>query len=208
MGSVRIFQNQGVQGVVFAQNMSLQACRGQILIPFSADMEFFSSLWPWKMFLQLHMFRRADVFFAKCLHIKQKNGEKSAVTGWAKKKGLQKEKGLVDEFCSGETRISGYAVAFHRRFMGGQSYDPQLGPQADFYLNHLALLTRPSFYWGRIVTRTLERPKSFSKDFAKNKILNNHKNILHYFKRDGVKLTPAQRMKYLNYEIAHLGIAS
>jgi hypothetical protein len=142
----------------------------------------------------------ADFFFAKALHLDQESMRKSGISGWAVKNQGQCENKKIDNFISGKSRPSGSAVAFRTKTLQKYRYDQDLGPLSDFYLNNLMILKHKSYYYGKIVSQTLERKSSYSNTFTRTQSLALAQKTVNKFESDGIFLTDDQKRQYLEYE--------
>ena len=170
-----------------------------IAIPVSADMELCNRVFPWVL-QYAFVLKKADFVFAKCRHNHIATQKSAGVTGWATQKGIQSASNSKAEFVTGKTRPSGYAVALRSRLVKQYGYDQTLGPLCDFYLNNLMILKHKAFYYGKVVSNTLQREASYSGSFNQADSLALVEKTVTKFESDGVILTDAQKSRYREYE--------
>ena len=196
---ISIIFNTKHQGIVPCLNQAIERLSGDIAIPISADMELTSRTLPFALFYAFRLCQ-VDFFFAKAHHIDQDSKVKVGITGWAATKGVQRRKKVVENFISGETRPSGYAVAYRTEVLKKYRYDPDHGSLSDFYLNNLMILKHKAFYYGKVVSKTLERKASYSNSFNQEQSLDLIEKTISKFESDGVILTDVQKSRYRDYE--------
>jgi len=122
------------------------------------------------------------------------------ITGWASKKGVQQKHKALENFISGQTRPSGSAVAFRTQLIKQYRYDKNLASLSDFYLNNLMIIKHKSFYYGKVVSKTLERKASYSNSFNQEQSLALIEKTVVKFESDGVILSDAQKKQYREHE--------
>jgi len=193
-----IFNSQH-QGIVPCLNQAVESLTGDIALPIAADMEYVSRIFP---LVLLYAFRvtEADFFFAKALHVNQDCNRTVGITGWSAKKGVQQNQRAVSNFISGQTRPTGSAVAYRMKLLKQYRYDKSLASLSDFYLNNLMILKHKSFYYGKVVSKTLERKASYSNSFNQEQSLALVEKTVTKYESDGVILTEAQKSRYREYE--------
>jgi glycosyltransferase involved in cell wall biosynthesis len=195
----RVAFNPKHQGIVSCLNQLVKELPPGIAIPVSADMELCNSFFP--LVLQYaFVLKKADFVFAKCRHNHVVNHKCAGVTGWATQKGIQNASNSKEEFVTGKTRPSGYAVALRSCFVKQYGYDQALGPLCDFYLNNLMILKHKAFYYGKVVSITLQRNASYSGSFNQADSLALVEKTITKFESDGVILTNAQKSRYREFE--------
>jgi glycosyltransferase involved in cell wall biosynthesis len=195
----RVTFNAQHRGIVACLNQLAQELPPGIAIPVSADMELCNSVFPWVL-QYAFVLKKADFVFAKCRHNHIVTQKSAGVTGWATQKGIQKVSNSKEEFVTGKTRPSGYAVALRSCFVKQYGYDQALGPLCDFYLNNLMILKHKAFYYGKVVSNTLQRKASYSGSFHQADSLALVEKTVTKFESDGVILTDAQKSRYREYE--------
>lgn len=191
--------NSQHEGIVPCLNQAIDRISGDIAIPISADMEYVSRLLPLVLLYAFEVIE-VDFFFAKACHVNQESNKTVGITGWSEKKGVQQKHKAVENFISGQTRPSGSAVAFRTRILKQYRYDKNLASLSDFYLNNLMILKHKSFYYGKVVSKTLERKASYSNSFNQEQSLALIEKTITKFESDGVILTDAQKSRYREYE--------
>ena len=201
----RIIFNPEHRGIVSCINQLVAELPPGIAIPVSADMELCNSFFQWVL-QYAFVLRKADFVFAKCRHINSTSQKCTGVTGWATRKGIQESSNSKDQFVSGNTRPSGYAVAIRSSYVKQYGYDQALGPLCDFYLNNLMILKHKSFYYGKVVSKTLDRKVSYSNSFDQLQSLALIQKTVMKFESDGVIMTDAQKIQYLANEKCHLPV--
>ena len=195
----RVTFNAQHRGIVACLNQLAQELPPGIAIPVSADMELCNSVFPWVL-QYAFVLKKADFVFAKCRHNHIVTQKSAVVTGWATKKGIQKVSKSKEEFVTGKTRPSGYAVALRSCFVKQYGYDQALGPLCDFYLNNLMILKHKAFYYGKVVSNTLQRKASYSGSFHQADSLALVEKTVAKLESNGVILTSAQKNTYREYE--------
>ena len=193
-----VFNSQH-DGIVPCLNQAIDRLSGDIALPIAADMEYVSGLLP-IVFLYAFEVIGADFFFAKAYHVNQESNKTVGITGWSAKKGVQQKHKAVENFISGQTRPSGSAVAFRTQLLQQYRYDKNLASLSDFYLNNLMILKHKSFYYGKVVSKTLERKASYSNSFNQEQSLALIEKTVVKFESDGVLFTDAQKKQYREHE--------
>ena len=191
--------NSQHEGIVPCLNQAIDRISGDIAMPIAADMEYVSRLLP-LVLLNAFEVIEVDFFFAKACHVNQESNKTVGITGWSEKKGVQQKHKAVENFISGQTRPSGSAVAFRTRILKQYRYDKNLASLSDFYLNNLMILKHKSFYYGKVVSKTLERKASYSNSFNQEQSLALIEKTVTKFESDGVILTDVQKSRYRDYE--------
>jgi glycosyltransferase involved in cell wall biosynthesis len=191
--------NSQHEGIVPCLNQAIARISGDIAIPIAADMEYVSRLLP-LVLLNAFEVIGVDFFFAKACHVNQESNKTVGITGWSGKKGVQQKYKAVESFISGQTRPSGSAVAFRTQLLKQYRYDKNLASLSDFYLNNLMILKHKSFYYGKVVSKTLERTASYSNSFNQEQSLALIEKTITKFESDGVILTDEQKRRYREYE--------
>ena len=191
--------NSKHEGIVPCLNQAIDRLSGDIALPIAADTEYESRLFPLAL---IYAFKicYADFFFAKARHVEQHSMQTVGITGWSAKKGVQQKHKAVENFISGQTRPSGSAVAFRTELLKQYRYDKNLASLSDFYLNNLMILKHKSFYYGKVVSKTLERKASYSNSFNQDQSLALIEGTVDKFESDGVLLTDAQKKQYREHE--------
>lgn len=191
--------NSNHEGIVPCLNQAIERLSGDIALPIAADMEYVSGLLP---FVLLYAFEviRADFVFAKTHHVNQETNKTVGITGWSVKKGVQQKHKAVENFISGQTRPSGSAVAFRTHLLKQYRYDKNLASLSDFYLNNLMILKHKSFYYGKVVSKTLERKASYSNSFNQEQSLALIEKTIVKFESDGVLFTDTHKKQYREHE--------
>jgi len=197
--NISIIFNTQHQGIVPCLNQAIERLSGDIAIPISADMELTSRILPHALFYAFRM-RQVDFLFAKARHVCQESNKTVGITGWSAKKGVQQKHKAVENFISGQTRPSGSAVAFRTRLLKQYRYDKDLASLSDFYLNNLMILKHKSFYYGKVVSKTLERKASYSNSFNQEQSMALIEKTVVKFESDGVILTDSQKKQYREHE--------
>jgi glycosyltransferase involved in cell wall biosynthesis len=187
------------QGIVASLNQAIGGLRGNIAIPVAADTEYINSIFG---FVLIYAFAvlRTDFLFAKTRHVDQDSKKTVGITGWSAKKGLQLKQEVVGNFVSGQTRPSGSAVAYRTEILKKYRYDQNLESLADFYLNNLMILRHKSFYYGKVVSKTIERRTSYSNAFNQDQSLALIEGTVDKFESDGVKFTETQKNQFREHE--------
>jgi len=193
-----VFNSQH-EGIVPCLNQAIDRLSGDIALPIAADMEYVSGVLPWVLLYAFEVVG-ADFFFAKARHVYQDSSETVGITGWSAKKGVQPKNKAVENFISGQTRPSGSAVAFRTQLLKQYRYDKNLASLSDFYLNNLMILRHKSFYYGKVVSKTLERKTSYSNSFNQEQSMALIEKTVVKFESDGVILTDAQKKQYREHE--------
>jgi glycosyltransferase involved in cell wall biosynthesis len=198
-GDLSIIFNTKHQGIVPCLNQAIERLSGNIAIPISADMELTSKVLPGALFYAFQLCQ-VDFFFAKARHIDPNSKETVGITGWSVTKGVQRRQKSIENFISGQTRPSGSAVAIRTELLKQYRYDKTLASLSDFYLNNLMILKHKSFYYGKVVSKTLERKASYSNSFNQEQSLALVEKTVTKYESDGVILTDAQKSRYREYE--------
>jgi glycosyltransferase involved in cell wall biosynthesis len=187
------------QGIVASLNQAIDGLSGNIAIPIAGDTEFID---PFYGIILVYAFiiQRVDFLFAKTRHVDVLTKETCGITGWSAKKGVQQKNNVITNFISGQTRPSGSAVAFRTRLLKQYRYDKNLASLSDFYLNNLMILKHKSFYYGKVVSKTLERKASYSNSFNQEQSLALVEKTVTKYESNGVILTDAQKSRYREYE--------
>jgi glycosyltransferase involved in cell wall biosynthesis len=193
-----VFNSQH-QGIVPCINQALDILSGDIALPIAGDMEYVSRLFPLALIYAFET-HHADFFFAKARHVDQHSMQTVGITGWASKKGVQQKHKALENFISGQTRPSGSAVAFRTQLIKQYRYDKNLASLSDFYLNNLMIIKHKSFYYGKVVSKTLERKASYSNSFNQKQSLALFEKTVVKFESDGVILSDAQKKQYREHE--------
>ena len=195
----RVIFNREHRGIVSCLNQLARELPLGIAIPVSADMELCNWVFPWVL-QYAFVFKKADIVFAKCRHNNVATQKCAGVTGWATQEGVQKVSNSEEDFVAGKTRPSGYAVALRSCFVKQYGYDKALGPLCDFYLNNLMILKHKAFYYGKVVSNTLQRKASYSSSFNQADSLALVERTVAKLESDGVILTEEQKSRYREYE--------
>jgi len=194
-----IVYNSQHQGIVPCLNQAIDRLSGDISLPIAADMEYVSGALPLVLLYAFEVIR-TDFFFAKAHHVYQESNKTVGITGWSAKKGVQPKNKAVENFISGQTRPSGSAVAFRTQLLKQYRYDKNLASLSDFYLNNLMIIKHKSFYYGKVVSKTLERKASYSNSFNQEQSLALIEKTVVKFESDGVILSDAQKKQYREHE--------
>jgi hypothetical protein len=113
---------------------------------------------------------------------------------------VQLKDDVITNFISGQTRPSGSAVAYRTEILKRYRYDRNLESLSDFYINNLMILKHKSFYYEKVVSKTLERNASYSNSFNREQSLALIEKTVTKLESDGVILTDAQKKRYQEYE--------
>jgi len=194
-----IIFNSEHQGIVPCLNQAIDRLSGDIALPIAADMEYVSIVLPLVLLYAFEVVE-ADFFFAKAHHVNQDSNRTVGITGWSAKKGVQQNQRAVGNFISGQTRPSGSAVAYRMKLLKQYRYDKSLASLSDFYLNNLMIMRHKSFYYGKVVSKTLERKASYSNSFNQEESMALIEKTVVKYESDGVILTDAQKKQYREHE--------
>jgi len=91
-------------------------------------------------------------------------------------------------------------VAYRMKLLKQYRYDKNLASLSDFYLNNLMIMRHKSFYYGKVVSKTLERKASYSNSFNQEESMGLIEKTLVKYESDGVILTDAQKKQYREHE--------
>ena len=197
--NLSIIFNKSHQGIVPCLNLGIEKISGKLALPVAADMYFVGRFFP--IALQLAFdWHHADFFLAKTMHLDEVTLQKTGITGWAVKNGIQSKNNAVDNFILGKTRPSGSGVAFRTETLQKYRYDSELGPLSDFYLNNLMLLKYKSYYYNRIISRTYERKNSYSNMLAKENALIQMDALIIKYASDGIDFSENQKKLFYESE--------
>ena len=198
-GALSIVFNTRHQGIVPCLNQAIEKLSGDIALPIAADMEYVSRLFPLALICAFEICH-TDFFFAKARHVDQHSKQIVGITGWSARKGIQVKQDVVSNFISGQARPSGSAVAYRMEILKQYRYDKNLASLSDFYLNNLLILKHKSFYYGKVVSKTLERKASYSNSFNQEESLALIEKTVSKFESDGAIFTEAQKNQFRSFE--------
>jgi len=198
---LKLIKNPSSLGVIPSVNQICQMARGDILLPVDADIRFRTRFYLLYITLIFRIFKRINFCFAKTQLIDQETGRVQGVVGWAPKKRWQKYERTAELFAQGKIRAAGGGCSYRKQwFLDSGGYDPYLGPTADFYINHLAILQGTAWYYGRIVTDNLIRKNSYTSSVSSEDYRLLMQKVIHKWTLNGVKLTESEQHQLIQYE--------
>jgi len=198
---LKLIKNTSSLGVIPSVNKISQLARGDILIPIDADIRFRTRFYFVYITLIFGIFKRVNFCFAKTRLIDQETGRVQGVVGWAPKKGMQKYRNTAELIARGKIRSAGGGCSYRKKwFLESGGYDPALGPTADFYINHLAILQGSAWYCGKIVSDNLIRKGSYTSSVTEHDYRRLTKKAVDKWALNGVKLTESEKHQLIQYE--------
>ena len=198
---VRLVKNNSSLGVIPSVNKICQLAKGDILVPVDADIRFRTRFYFFYITLIFKIFKRVNFCFAKTRLIDQETGRVQGVVGWAPKKGMQKYRNTAELIARGKIRAAGGGCSYRKQwFLDNGGYDLSLGPTADFYINHLAILQGTAWYYGKIVTDNLIRKNSYTSSVTENDYRLLMQKVVDKWALNGVKLTESEKHQLIQYE--------
>ena len=198
---LKLIKNTSSLGVIPSVNKISQLARGDILIPIDADIRFRTRFYFVYITLIFGIFRRVNFCFAKTRLIDQETGRVQGVVGWASKKGMQNYCNTAELIAQGKIRAAGGGCSYRKQwFLKSGGYDPFLGPTADFYINHLAILQGSAWYYGKIVTDNLVRAKSYTSSVSAADYRRLMERVITKWEQNGVILTSEEKKNLIEYE--------
>jgi len=198
---LKLIRNPASLGVIPSVNKISHLAKGDILIPIDADIRFRTRFYFIYITLIFRIFKRVNFCFAKTRLIDQETGRVQGVVGWAPKKRWQKYKNKAELIAQGKIRAAGGGCSYRKEwFLKNGGYDPLLGPTADFYINHLAVLQGTAWYYGKIVTDNLIRKNSYTSSVTEDDYRRLMQNVVDKWALNGVKLTESEKSQLIQYE--------
>ena len=198
---LKLIRNPSSLGVIPSVNKISHLAKGDILIPIDADIRFRTRFYFIYITLIFRIFKRVNFCFAKTRLIDQETGRVQGVVGWAPKKGMQKYCNTAKLIAQGKIRAAGGGCSYRKKwFLEGGGYDPLLGPTADFYINHLAILQGTAWYYGKMVTDNLIRRNSYTSSVTEDDYQRLMQKVVNKWAINGVKLTESEERQLIQYE--------
>lgn len=198
---VRLVKNNSSLGVIPSVNQISKLAIGDILVPVDADIRFRTRFYLLYITLIFRIFKRINFCFAKTQLIDQETGLVQGIVGWAPKKRWQKYEKTAELVAQGKIRAAGGGCSYRKQwFLDNGGYDPSLGPTADFYINHLAILQGTAWYYGKIVTDNLIRKNSYTSSVSSEEYRLLMQKVIHKWTLNGVKLTESEQQQLIQYE--------
>ena len=198
---VRLVKNNSSFGVIPSVNHISQLASGDILIPVDADIRFRARFYFIYITLIFRIFKRINFCFAKTQLIDQETGRVQGIVGWAPKKRRQKYEKTAELVAQGRIRAAGGGCSYRKQwFLDSGGYDLSLGPTADFYINHLAILQGTAWYYGKIVTDNLIRKNSYTSSVSSEDYRLLMQKVINKWTLNGVKLTESEQHQLIQYE--------
>jgi len=198
---VKLIRNPSSLGVIPSVNQISHLAKGDILIPIDADIRFRTRFYFIYITLIFRIFKRVNFCFAKTRLIDQETERVQGVVGWAPKKGMQKYRNTAELIARGKIRAAGGGCSYRKKwFLESGGYDPSLGPTADFYINHLAILQGSAWYYGKIVTNNLVRKNSYTSSVSAADYRRLMERVITKWEQNGVILTSEEKTNLIKYE--------
>ena len=198
---LKLIRNPSSLGVIPSVNQISQLAKGDILVPVDADIRFRTRFYFIYITLVFRIFSRVNFCFAKTRLIDQETGSVQGVVGWAPKKGRQKYLNTGELVARGKIRVAGGGCSYRKEwFLENGGYDPLLGPTADFYINHLAILQGNAWYYGKIVTDNLIRKDSYTSSVTEDDYRRLMQKVVNKWAVNGVELTESEKHQLIQYE--------
>jgi glycosyltransferase involved in cell wall biosynthesis len=198
---LKLIRNPSSLGVIPSVNQLSHLAKGDILIPIDADIRFRTRFYFVYITIIFRIFKRVNFCFAKTRLIDQETGRVQGVVGWASKKGMQNYCNTAELIAQGKIRAAGGGCSYRKQwFLKSGGYDPFLGPTADFYINHLAILQGSAWYYGKIVTDNLVRAKSYTSSVSAADYRRLMERVITKWEQNGVILASEEKKKLIEYE--------
>lgn len=198
---LKLIRNPSSLGVIPSVNQLSHLAKGDILIPIDADIRFRTRFYFVYITIIFRIFKRVNFCFAKTRLIDQETGRVQGVVGWASKKGMQNFCNTAELIAQGKIRAAGGGCSYRKQwFLKSGGYDPSLGPTADFYINHLAILQGSAWYYGKIVTDNLVRTNSYTSSVSAADYCRLMQRVITKWEQNGVILTLEEKKKLIEYE--------
>jgi len=198
---LKLIKNPSSLGVIPSVNKISQLASGDILVPVDADIRFRTRFYFIYITLIFKIFKRVNFCFAKTRLIDQEKGCVQGVVGWAPKRGMQKYRNTAELIARGKIRAAGGGCSYRKKwFLESGGYDPSLGPTADFYINHLAILQESAWYYGKIVSDNLIRKGSYTSSVTEHDYRRLMQKVVDKWALNGVTLTESEKHQLIQYE--------
>jgi glycosyltransferase involved in cell wall biosynthesis len=198
---VKLVKNDSSLGVIPSVNQVSHLASGDILVPVDADIRFRTRFYLIYITLIFKIFKKINFCFAKTQLVDQETGRVQGVVGWAPKKGWQKYENTAELVAQGKIRAAGGGCSYRKQwFLDSGGYDLSLGPTADFYINHLAILQGTAWYYGKIVTDNLIRKNSYTSSVTENDYRLLMQKVVDKWALNGVELTESEKHLLIQYE--------
>jgi len=198
---LKLIKNPVSLGVIPSVNKISHLAKGDILIPIDADIRFRTRFYFIYITLIFRIFKRVNFCFAKTRLIDQETGCVQGVVGWAPKKGMQKYRNTAELVARGKIRVAGGGCSYRKEwFLANGGYDPLLGPTADFYINHLAILQGNAWYYKKIVTDNLIRKDSYTSSVTEGDYRRLMQKVVSKWAINGVELSESEKHQLIQYE--------
>jgi glycosyltransferase involved in cell wall biosynthesis len=198
---VKLIKNDSSLGVILSVNQVSHLASGDILVPVDADIRFRTRFYLIYITLIFKVFKKINFCFAKTQLVDQETGRVQGVVGWAPKKGWQKYENTAELVAQGKIRAAGGGCSYRKQwFLDSGGYDLSLGPTADFYINHLAILQGTAWYYGKIVTDNLIRKNSYTSSVTENDYRLLMQKVVNKWALNGVELTESEKHLLIQYE--------
>lgn len=198
---LKLIKNPSSRGVIPSVNEISHLAKGDILVPVDADIRFRTRFYFIYITLIFRIFKRVNFCFAKTQLVDQETGSVQGVVGWAPKKRWQKYKNTAELVARGKIRAAGGGCSYRKQwFLDSGGYDLSLGPTADFYINHLAILQGTAWYYGKIVTDNLIRKNSYTSSVTEHDYRLLMQKVVDKWALNGVELTESEKHLLIQYE--------
>ena len=198
---VKLVKNPISCGVIPSVNYISKVASGDILIPVDADIRFRTRFYFIYIAFVFMAFKRVNFCFAKTRLIDQETGCVQGVVGWAPKRRFQEYPNTAELIARGKIRVAGGGCSYRKEwFLSNGGYDLSLGPTADFYINHLAVLQGSAWYYGKVVTDNLIRKNSYTSSVTEDDYRQFMLKVIEKWTNKGIRLTEAEKLQLIQYE--------
>jgi len=198
---ITLLRNDKSLGVIGSVNKISKLARGDLLIPINADIRFRSRFYFIYISLLFRICKSIQFCFMKTRSLDQDTGRVQGVVGWAPKKGRQTYQNVGELVVSGKIRVAGDACAYRKEwFLKNGGYDESLGPTADFFINHLAVLQGSAWYDGKIATDNLVRSNSYTSSICAEKYQQLMLLVIAKWEAGGINLSEIEKKQLVEYE--------
>jgi glycosyltransferase involved in cell wall biosynthesis len=178
-------------GMVTAINTGIKASRGEYFFGLSADdyvisNNFFSDA------ISSFDKNKCSGFFGKTEVIDPINQKRIGVLGSADRTGLLDKNFIIRNFLNSKIFIPGSSSIWKmddlRRL---ELFDENLGPQADFFLNHIIAMRGNAYFSDKIYTRMRRFENSFGNNINTNRYLRSHAKLADMIMEDNPEVSEA-----------------
>ena len=198
---IRLIRNKQSCGVISSVNRISNEARGDLLVPINADIRFRSRFYLLRISLIFRLNRKVQLSFMKTRSLDQDTGNVQGIVGWAPKKGRQLYRNVAGLIADGKIRVAGDACAYRKEwFLKNGGYDESLGPTADFYINHLAVLQGSAWYNGNIATDNLVRNNSYTSSISAEKYQQLLLKVIAKWEASGIYMSEHEKKQLAEYE--------